>query len=452
MIHYLRNRLSLIAGLSGIVLGLVFLVLVTRMAQELEQEVRSKLIDRAASILQPVAQRQFEQKQAEAPELPTSMLLVSALLSKVAQEGLLAIAIFDSDGRTLEFLPAGPHFVDLSAEDYLRLGGGTSLCRYNPAFPLKLIVSDSQQQAPVLEVLVPIRAGSSPSAELAGFARYHLDGRQLEQDLATIREQIGHQTRVTLLIGLIAVAVVTIAAQLGLRRAHRQLQERNAKLVRTQVELTLAAKTSAMGQITSHLMHALKGAVAGLRAATVPGGTPDLEGVAEYTARVEAMIQDTMEILGDLGGHTNYQLPACELIRSILERNGKVAQERGVTLKVENHFDGELDNHRGSLLCLIANNLIQNALEASRHGGEIQVLLAHRERGDFLLRVSDQGRGIPDEIRERLFQPGVSTRQGGSGLGLALSRLLARQMNGDLTLVGCGPQGSSFELRIPLET
>jgi len=450
MISYLRNRLALISGLSGVVLALVFLALVTRMAQELREEVRAKMTGRAASVLQPMVQRQYERRLAEAPGLPASMQLVSALLGRAAQDGILAMAIFDAEGRPLESVPAGPQFVDLPAEDFFRASLGAPISRYEESYSLLLLGGTGTEKAPVQELIIPVRQGTEPEAEVVGFVRYHLDARQLSTELALINEQIGHQSRVTLGLGLVAVAVVTLAAQIALRRSHRQLQERNAQLVRTQIELTLAAKTSAMGQVTSHLMHALKGAVAGLRASARPGEAPDLAGVAEYTARVEHMIRDTLEILGDLSGNASYQLPSSELLRGIRERNADIASARGVKLLAEDKLGTDLDNHRGSLLCLIANNLIQNALEASPAGAQVHAVLAHGEGGNVVLSVRDEAGGIAPAVRARLFEPGASTREGGSGLGLALSRLLARQMNGELALVSGGPDGSVFEVRIPL--
>ena len=449
MIGYLRNRLALISGLSGVLLALIFLALVTRMAQELREEVRAKMTDRAASILQPMVQRQFERRVVEAPGLPSSMQLVSALLGRAAQDGILAMAIFDAEGRPLEVVPAGPQFVDLPAEDFLRVSMGAPVSRYEEAYPLGQLGGTSTDTAPVQEVILPVRQGAAADQELVGFVRYHLDARQLSTELALINEQIGYQSQVTLALGLVAVAVVTLAAQIALRRSHRQLQERNAQLVRTQIELTLAAKTSAMGQITSHLMHALKGAVAGLRASTRPGEAPDLAGVAEYTARVEHMIRDTLDILGDLSGNASYQLPSSELLRGIQERNAGIANARGVRLSAEDKLGADLDNHRGSLLCLIANNLVQNALEASPAGSQVHAVLERGEGDNVVLSVRDEAGGIPPAVRARLFEPGASTREGGSGLGLALSRLLARQMNGELSLVSGGPGGSVFEVRIP---
>jgi signal transduction histidine kinase len=67
-----------------------------------------------------------------------------------------------------------------------------------------------------------------------------------------------------------------------------------------------------------------------------------------------------------------------------------------------------------------------------------------------LIRVTDNGPGVPERARERLFQPFAgSGRPDGAGLGLAIARELAQGHGGDLTLVSTGPKGTTFELRLP---
>jgi signal transduction histidine kinase len=67
-----------------------------------------------------------------------------------------------------------------------------------------------------------------------------------------------------------------------------------------------------------------------------------------------------------------------------------------------------------------------------------------------LIDVADNGPGIPESIRARLFQPFAgSARQGGSGLGLAIARDLARAHGGDIELVCTGADGTRFRIDIP---
>jgi len=64
--------------------------------------------------------------------------------------------------------------------------------------------------------------------------------------------------------------------------------------------------------------------------------------------------------------------------------------------------------------------------------------------------VSDEGHGIPDEVRPHLFEPGRTGRAGGTGIGLAISQLLARQIGATLLLESTGPKGTTFCLTLAL--
>jgi signal transduction histidine kinase len=348
---------------------------------------------------------------------------------------------------------------ELAPGDYPRLLGGEQISRYDPAFPLDRYFAGvsgpaGSKKEPILEVLLPLH-GKDPAKSL-GFVQYFISGtsgpdhHSLAEDLAAVDRQIGRQTLVILALGALLIGIVVGGAYLGLQRQQRLIDERTERLVHANFELTLAAKASALGQITSHLIHGLQGSVAGLRAAMADGASADWRSAANYTERLQAMVHDTVELLGDTEAHISYQLTVDELIESIRRRNRAAADDRGVTLDVRGNPGSGLDSHRGSLLCLIATNLVQNAISATPPGHTVDVLLA-QTGGSLNLVVSDEGPGIPDEIRGRLFEPGRSTRPGGTGLGLAISQLLARQIGASLTLVETGASGTTFRLTLPLQ-
>ncbi len=102
----------------------------------------------------------------------------------------------------------------------------------------------------------------------------------------------------------------------------------------------------------------------------------------------------------------------------------------------------------------ILTNLLRNAREAVEgapdRGGKGRVFVElHRGDGVSILRLSDDGPGVPARAQANLFQPFVgSVRRGGTGLGLAIARELAQGHGGDLMLVETGPGGSVFDLSL----
>jgi signal transduction histidine kinase len=452
------SRLALPVIAAGVLLVAVFSVMVVRFRGELRSEIRRTIIDRSAEVLQPVAERQLLQREAALAGRPAGPAdLLAAVLESAQQKDMLAVVVFDAQGRVLRVAPDSLLLADLPLADYLQLLKGESISRYNPEFPLDRYFTGvggaaGARPTPVLEVLLPLHGRDR--ARLLGFAQYYLDGRPLARELASIDGRVNRQTGATLGIGALLIAVVLAAAYAALRRAQLAVAERNERLVRANFELALAAKASALGQITSNLIHGLQGSVAGLRAAVNghAGGAdaaPDWQSAASYTDRMQAMIQETVALLGDTSTQTAYELTGRELAGIIRQRNAEVAGRKGVVFEVADGFDQSLDSHRGSLLCLIASNLVQNAVEATAAGRRVGVSFRNGG-GAVTVTVTDEGPGIPVDVRPHLFEPGRSGRPGGSGLGLAISRLLARQIGATLTLDSTGPTGTSFSLIVPL--
>ena len=99
---------------------------------------------------------------------------------------------------------------------------------------------------------------------------------------------------------------------------------------------------------------------------------------------------------------------------------------------------------------IILNNLLTNAVEAMRLGGKIKIQV--EKNIDFLkMRVSDQGGGIPKEIRGKVFNYAFSTK-GSSGYGLWSSRETAKAMGGDLQIEESSTRGTVFALILPKST
>jgi signal transduction histidine kinase len=441
------TRFSIAAVSTGILLVAIFAALVTWFRSDLRDEIHLKIIERDAAVLYPMALQQVAE--GGTGDALNEVAPLTVLLKSVRQKGMLAVAVFDSDGNTIESVPANQLFVELPTDDYLKLQAGAPVSRYHPSFPLDQYfagVAPDQRQAPVLEVMLPL-PGTSP-AQPRGFVRYYIDARPLSRELALIDSRIDRQTAVTLLVGVVLIAAVMTAATFSVQRAQRIVAERNEKLTRANFDLTLAAKASAVGQITSHLIHGLQGSVEGLRAVVASreaDPSTAWDSAAGYTERLQTMIRETIALLSDASANTSYELTGHELAKTILEANRAAAAEKGVVLSVSDGFEARIDSHRGSLLCLIASNLLQNAIAATESGKTVFVSLA--DAGwSTVLTVRDEGSGIPEAVQKHLFKPGRSGRAGGSGLGLAISQLMARQIGAELVLLSTG---TTFRMTLP---
>lgn len=90
-------------------------------------------------------------------------------------------------------------------------------------------------------------------------------------------------------------------------------------------------------------------------------------------------------------------------------------------------------------------NLIQNAIEAMREGGRL-TLRTYTEGGRAVAEVSDTGKGIPAEIREKIFDPFFSTRHEGVGLGLSIAYRIIREHGGDIKVSSEEGKGTTFKV------
>lgn len=100
------------------------------------------------------------------------------------------------------------------------------------------------------------------------------------------------------------------------------------------------------------------------------------------------------------------------------------------------------------LLARAIHNLVLNACEASAAGGVVEVR-SLAEGGDAVVEVLDRGPGLSPEVRERLFEPYVSTKRRGSGLGLSLVRDIAEQHHGRVVLEDREGGGARARLSLP---
>jgi signal transduction histidine kinase len=94
-------------------------------------------------------------------------------------------------------------------------------------------------------------------------------------------------------------------------------------------------------------------------------------------------------------------------------------------------------------------NLLQNALDASVEGTEVR-LSAFLNQNNVQIAVEDQGGGVPPEYLDRIFLPFFTTKPRGTGLGLATTRRIVNEHEGDLQVVNSVGKGARFILTIPV--
>jgi two-component system sensor histidine kinase HydH len=98
-------------------------------------------------------------------------------------------------------------------------------------------------------------------------------------------------------------------------------------------------------------------------------------------------------------------------------------------------------------MMLVLINLFTNAIEASQPNGTVSVLLRHYEK-KLCIDISDRGAGIPETIRERIFDPFVTGKKKGTGLGLPICRKIVEAHSGKLTCRSTPGGGTTFSISL----
>jgi two-component system, NtrC family, sensor histidine kinase HydH len=244
-----------------------------------------------------------------------------------------------------------------------------------------------------------------------------------------------------------------------LQRGAREL-ERRARI---------AEKLAAVGTLSAGLAHEIRNP---LNAASLqlqllerrvrrleaddPKLIEPIEMVQRELARLSHLVEDFLRFARPADLYLR-RFDANAMIRQVVELQSPEAERAGIELRAELpdehlHFSGDREKLQQVLL-----NVIRNAMEAiescddpeDRSGprGHIVVSLGWAEDGMLLLRIADDGPGIPDEILLRIFEPFFSTKPMGTGLGMAICHSLIHQHGGAIEVRCEG--GTQVDILLP---
>jgi len=230
------------------------------------------------------------------------------------------------------------------------------------------------------------------------------------------------------------------------------LLEKTEVLKKTNLQLTQAYKSTSLGALTGHLMHALNSPLTTLSSLSKEQDFMSNERSREDAQltiqKIHQLVRQALDSLKEVEkGEVSYCLSMKEVMETAAQKLNQTSPDTSLRIVTHESLSGPVDNLQANLTLAILSNLFQNATEA-KTGAEI-VLEGNRKGKNWELIIYDNCGGIPSNLLPRLFSPVTSKKPGGSGIGLALSKQLAKSMEGALDLEYSNSSGTGFKLTIP---
>lgn len=327
------------------------------------------------------------------------------------------------------------------------------------------LVTHAPPTMEALEALLDQMLALGPSVQALSQTANNLVARTMEEQLGQVHQQ--EKQLLWLLIGQVAILMM---ASLGLWWRHRQqwrehqnLQALNAELARARdaAEQASLAKTRFLANMSHELRTPFNGMLLvfeQLEKTVHTSEQRDLLATAQQSSsHLLNLLNDILDMSALDAGKVNITLAPTsmrELVREVHPWVQALAAQKGLSLNIAMPADGPpwvlADGTRVRQILL---NLLNNAIKFTERGGvslHVQCTMLATDEAHWTLEVKDTGCGMDQQTVARLFKrfeladTSLTRSQGGTGLGLEISRTLARRMGGDIQVSSQPGVGSSF--------
>jgi signal transduction histidine kinase len=225
-------------------------------------------------------------------------------------------------------------------------------------------------------------------------------------------------------------------------------------------ELELSRRMASIGRLTSGVGHEVKNPINAivvhlelLKNKLGDASAPALRHLEVIDAEIHRLDR-VVQTLVDFSRPVELELreqDLCPVINDVLALAAEEFSTHHVTLVSRLPSKPLIANIDADLLKQAVLNVVQNGAQAMERGGKLEVVL-EEDGKTAVLRVADQGPGIPEEIRGKIFDLYFTTKSGGSGIGLAMTYRILQFHHGSVEVKSEVGRGAEFLLRIPLAT
>ncbi|WP_440116886.1 ATP-binding protein [Paenibacillus sp. QZ-Y1] len=234
----------------------------------------------------------------------------------------------------------------------------------------------------------------------------------------------------------------------------RLFQQQRSKWLKNEEEVFRSERLRAVGELAAGMAHEIRNPLTAIRGfLQLSRGqafniAPWYEVIMGEVTRVTDL---TAEFLQFSKPHTNHMKPeqvgqCLERVMSLTESD---AASRGHRITLKMTGEPVVVNMDRDKIVQVLINLIRNAFEAMTDPGEVHIDLMH-EGDKAVISITDTGSGIPENSLSTIFNPFYTTKEEGTGLGLALCQKIVQDHNGKITVYSEMGVGSTFTLHLPM--
>jgi len=224
-----------------------------------------------------------------------------------------------------------------------------------------------------------------------------------------------------------------------------------------EAQLSLSSRLTAINRLTGGVAHAIKNPLNSIALRLellrtrvlpeVPEAKGEIEVIAQEIARLDRVVRTFLDFTRPVELNSA-EFDLIEMAEGVLDLVRPEAEGCGVRIEIERPPAPAPVCGDRELLRQAVVNIVRNALDAMPEGGRLGVRIS-RSGPEVVLAISDTGPGIPAENRDKIFDLYFSTKQKGSGIGLAMTFRAVQLHGGSIGVESQPPDGATFRLRLP---
>jgi two-component system sensor histidine kinase FlrB len=174
-----------------------------------------------------------------------------------------------------------------------------------------------------------------------------------------------------------------------------------------------------------------------------------LDKVLKHMRHLENLVND-MLLFSKTGYTGTDEINIPSLLHNVSEEIRQACANNGIALTVHSDTEDSIVIGNETVLQSAISNLANNAIQAMAAGGSLNIESHSQELGSVDVMITDTGPGIPEDVKEKIFNPFFTTRSQGTGLGLSVVQAIARAHQGEVWLDPEYQNGTRFILRLPV--